>query len=134
MTRLLVDTHILLWSQLEPARLSPAVAAALDDSNNEVWISPLTIWEISTLLEKRRLRLHMGLEPWVASLAGRRRLREAFLTTAIVLAATQMRFQHRDPVDRFLAATAKVEGLTLVTADAQLLRRSDIALMANGIN
>ncbi|HVA62731.1 MAG TPA: PIN domain-containing protein [Terriglobales bacterium] len=55
-------------------------------------------------------------------------------TTAIVLAATQIRFQHRDPVDRFLAATAKVEDLTLVTDDAQLLRRDDILLMANGIN
>jgi len=134
MSRLLLDTHILLWSQLQPARLSPGVAAALDDNRNEVWISPLTIWEIFTLLEKCRVQLQVGLASWVASLAGRRRLREAFLTTAIVLAATEMRFQHRDPVDRFLAATAKVEGLTLVTADVQLLRRADIALMANGLN
>jgi len=56
---------------------------------------------------------------------------EAPLTQEIVLAAHRLAWTHRDPVDRFLAATAQVLGLTLVTADERLLALKDIATMSN---
>ena len=41
--RLLLDTHIFLWSLLEPERLRPEVVAALEDKSNELWLSPIVI-------------------------------------------------------------------------------------------
>jgi PIN domain nuclease of toxin-antitoxin system len=58
-------------------------------------------------------------------------MREAPLTHEIVLAALQLPLPHPDPADRFLAATASVLGLTLVTADERLLGLGDIATLAN---
>ena len=47
--KLLLDTHIWLWSVLEPHRLSRRVAKALQDSSNELWLSPISIWELIVL-------------------------------------------------------------------------------------
>jgi PIN domain nuclease of toxin-antitoxin system len=58
-------------------------------------------------------------------------LREAPLTQEIVAAAQELPLQHQDPADRFLAATADVLGLTLVTADQRLLGLGKIATLAN---
>ncbi len=58
-------------------------------------------------------------------------MREAPLTHEIALAAQQLAWMHRDPADRFLAATAQVLGLILVTADERLLGLKDIATLAN---
>ena len=57
--------------------------------------------------------------------------REAPLTHEIVIAAHSLSLTHADPADRFLAATAKVLGLTLVTADRKLLGLGEIATLAN---
>lgn len=55
--RLLLDTHILLWALLEPARLSKRVATALQDPANELWVSPISTWEMILLAEKGRVIL-----------------------------------------------------------------------------
>jgi len=46
--RLLLDTHIWLWSLLEPAHLVPAVANALADTDSELWLSPISTWEMAS--------------------------------------------------------------------------------------
>ena len=58
--RLLLDTHIWLWSRMQPDRLSSRVAKALVERHNELWISPISIWEILLLCRKRRLALDGG--------------------------------------------------------------------------
>jgi PIN domain nuclease of toxin-antitoxin system len=57
--------------------------------------------------------------------------REAALTHDIAVASRRLTLSHDDPADRFLAATAQVLGLTLVTADARLIATTDYAVMAN---
>ncbi|MGH9417621.1 MAG: type II toxin-antitoxin system VapC family toxin [Terriglobales bacterium] len=127
--RLLLDTHVLLWVQLEPERLPKSVRAALESPGCERFYSPLSVWEVDLLLRKRRLELAVDLPSWLAAVAARGALREVPLSTAIVLEASRMELAHGDPVDRFLAATAKLHGLTLVTADVQLRQRRDIAVL-----
>jgi PIN domain nuclease of toxin-antitoxin system len=51
--KLLLDTHIWLWSLLEPRRLSGRVAKALADSRNELWFSPVSTWEILIFFAER---------------------------------------------------------------------------------
>jgi PIN domain nuclease of toxin-antitoxin system len=127
--RLLLDTHIWIWSLAEPKRLSRRVQNALRDVNNELWLSPVSTWEALLLHAKGRIRLRGDLRDWMANATAH--LREAPLTHEIVVAAHELPLLHQDPADRFLAATAGALDLTLVTADARLLGLGKIATLAN---
>ncbi len=127
--RLLLDTHIWLWSLAEPKRLSKHVQSVLRDGNNELWLSPVSTWEVLLLHAKGRIRLHGSIRDWVARAT--MHMREAPLTHEIVVQAQEVPLPHQDPADRFLAATAAVLGLTLVTADPRLLGLGKIATLAN---
>jgi len=125
---LLLDTHIWLWSKLEPKRLSPRATAEFSNSENELWLSPVSIWEALTLMQKGRIRVEDPFE-WVDRAV--EQMREAPLTHEIVRVGLAMPLPHADPADRFLAATAKVLKLTLITADQKLLGLGEISTLAN---
>ena len=126
--KFLLDTHIWLWGMLEPNRIGPKTLLELRNSANEIWLSPISIWEALLLNAKGKIHLSLDLVEWLAeSTAG---TREAPLTHEIALVAQQLPL-HRDPADRFLAATAKVLDLTLVTADERLLGLGNIRTLAN---
>jgi PIN domain nuclease of toxin-antitoxin system len=129
--KLLLDTHIWLWSLLEPERLSRRVAAALQSPRNELWLSPISVWEAMILSEKRRVVLDDEPRAWIARALETIALREAPLTRDIALESRVVDLAHEDPADRFLAATARVLGLTLVTADDRLLRATSFRTLAN---
>ncbi len=129
--RLLLDTHIWLWSRLERARLSRQTVTALESPENELWLSPISIWEFAMLVEKGRLVLNVSVEAWIDEAMERMPTREAPVTHEIALASRAVDLPHKDPADRFLAATAKVMGLTLVTADGHLAEASDISVLRN---
>ncbi len=127
--RLLLDTHIWLWSLSEPGHLGRRVRHELTDRNNELWLSPVSTWEALLLNAKGQIRLRGDLAAWLARATAH--LREAPLTHEVVLAAHQLPLPHPDPADRFRAATAQVLGLTLVTADERLLGLGEIMTLAN---
>lgn len=127
--KLLLDTHIWLWVVAEPKRLSRQVYRELTDARNELWISPVSTWEVLLLHAKGRIRLHGNIREWITLATAH--TQEAPLTHEIVLAAQELPSQHTDPADRFLAATAKTLNLTLVTADHRLLGLGNIATLAN---
>ena len=115
--KLLLDTHVWLWSLLEPARLKPAVRAALTEDKNELWLSPISAWEALVLAERGRLSLEGEPRRWVEQALAATQAKEAALTHEIALASRSVELPHEDPADRFLVATARVLGLRLVTAD-----------------
>jgi PIN domain nuclease of toxin-antitoxin system len=125
---LLLDTHIWIGSKLEPARLGRRVRAELSKSDNELWLSPVSVWEALTLMQKGRVRVENPYA-WVERAA--EQLPEAPLTQEIVRIGMALPLPQADPADRFLAATAKVLKLTLVTADQRLLGLGEIATLAN---
>lgn len=127
--RLLLDTHIWIWSLSGVGRLSRSVHQQISNADNELWLSPLSLWEAILLQRKDKIELPSKSSEWLAQAAAT--LNEAPLTFEIVAAAHLLPFDHRDPVDRFLAATAGVLGLTLVTADRRLLGLGAIATLAN---
>lgn len=129
--RLLLDTHIWLWSLLEPARLTADVREALLEPENELWLSPITIWEVSILVDRGRLTLDRPIDEWIGSAFDAAPVHEAPLTFQVALECQRMALPHRDPADRFLAASAKVFDLTLVTSDERLLELQDVSLLAN---
>ena len=127
--KLLLDTHIWLWSLREPDRLGARVRREFNDPENELWLSPISTWEALLLHEKGKIHLNVDVADWTRRAT--ERFREAPLTHEIAMAAHGLTLLHADPADRFLAATAKVLGLTLVTADKKLLGLGEIATLAN---
>jgi len=63
--RLLLDTHIFLWGLLDPTRLSKRVARELQDPANDLWISPISTWEVMVLAEKGRIVLDPDPTTWI---------------------------------------------------------------------
>ena len=129
--KLLLDTHIWLWSVLEPNRLSRRVAEELENPESELWLSPISIWELLILCEKRRMVLNEEIEVWISRALRGLPLREASDTFEVARETGRIQLPHRDPADHFLVATAKVFELTLVTADEHLFKLRDISVLAN---
>jgi PIN domain nuclease of toxin-antitoxin system len=127
--KLLLDTHVWLWALHDQSRLSRRVREELKNPANELWLSPVSTWEALLLNAKGRIRLPNNLSEWLT--AATAPLREAPFTHEIVLLAQQLPLPHRDPADRFLAATAQIMDLTLVTADDNLLCLGTIRTMKN---
>jgi PIN domain nuclease of toxin-antitoxin system len=127
--KLLLDTHVWLWALHDPSRLSHRVRDVLRDAANELWLSPVSTWEALLLNAKGRIRLPANLSEWVT--AATAPLQEAPLTHEMVLIAQQLPMPQCDRADRFLAATAQIMDLTLVTADDNLLRLGTIRTMKN---
>ena len=115
--RLLLDTHVWLWWQAGDARLGPQTRHLLQRAS-EVRLSAASAWEMAIKMAIGKLTLPKGADI-AAELA-----HSGFLTlpVEIVHAEDVRRLPplHRDPFDRLLVAQARVEGLTLVTADRQL--------------
>jgi PIN domain nuclease of toxin-antitoxin system len=121
--KLLLDTHIWIWSHVEPERLGARVRRVLQDKSNELWLSPISIWELGLLIDGGRLELEgaTSVSEWVERALARVPLNDAALNREVAIETRAVRLEHADPADRFLAATARVLELTLVTADDRLL-------------
>jgi PIN domain nuclease of toxin-antitoxin system len=130
--RLLLDTHIWVWLVLEPGRLSRRVARVLDDAGNQLWLSPISIWELVMLTQKGRVELNEDVVSWTRRTLEQLQLHEAPVTTEVALETSGLSLAHSDPSDRLIAASAKVFGLTLVTADEKLIAAPGIEVLANG--
>ena len=116
----LLDSYVLLWWWFDPDRLSQQVRSLLLDPSNTVLVSAASVWELS-------LKHHQGKLPELtAAIADLPGLLQADgfqplpISIAHGLRAGGYSQPHRDPFDRMLAAQAQLEGLVLMTADAQL--------------
>lgn len=119
---LLLDTHMWIWSILEPERMPPAVRDLVESGEHDLWLSPISLWEV--LLLEGRGKLYLGADPpgWIEHALRQYPTREAALNHQIAVESRRVPLDHQDPADRFLAATAIVLDLTLLTQDAELLR------------
>ena len=126
---LLLDTHIILWSASEPDRLPGRVAEELENPANDLWYSPVSVWEILLLAEKGRISVGKGIEESIRRIFQVLPLREAPLNIEVAIQSRNVDLPHQDPADRFLAATAIVYELVLVTADKRILASKDLQLL-----
>lgn len=129
--QLLLDTHIWLWSVLQPKKIGRDVQRHLNDSRNSFYISPVSVWEAGKLHEKGTLRLKPSFQEWLDATMDASPIREAPFTVDIAREASRLRLPQPDFGDIMLAATAIVEGLVLVTADQQLLECKWLKTLAN---
>ena len=64
--RLLLDTHIWIWHVGAPDKLKKNVSRAIEDEANELWLSPISIWELSILVRKGRIEIDDDIDVWVS--------------------------------------------------------------------
>jgi PIN domain nuclease of toxin-antitoxin system len=129
--RLLLDTHIWLWSFREPHKLTSQVHQVLGDPANARFLSPISIWEAVMLVQKKKLETREDLAVWVARTVQDLDLQEVALNWKAVLELRFILPKHHDPADRFLAATAIAYDMVLVTADRKLVGVPGLKVLAN---
>jgi len=127
--RLLLDTHILLWWLVDSDRLTPTQIADLERSEasgDPLAIAAITFWEIAKLVELGRLSLQTSVDELFEQLEAHPGIAVLPLSPRVALESTRLGPTfHRDPSDQLIAATARVHGLRLVTADSRI-RRSHV--------
>ena len=115
--RVLLDTHALLWADLEPERLSRRARSVLESISSEVMVSAASAWEIAT-------KVRIGKLPQAVQLSAElpQRIRDlGFHPIAVTVEQAQragsLPGPHRDPFDRMLIAQAQAENLAIVSND-----------------
>jgi len=123
--RLLLDTHILIWLALEPARLGDVALRDLENPQTEILFSTVNIWEIA--IKHSLNRPDFTIRPDVMlSWARERGFAELPMTSEHGFAAGGLPPLHRDPFDRAMIGQAMVEGIVFLTADAGLAAYGDV--------
>jgi PIN domain nuclease of toxin-antitoxin system len=129
---LLLDTCALLWmvnrDPLLPEALKSMKRAA---ASGEIYLSPVSAWEIGLLVKRGRLQLDIAVETYVHKAFSLPGVRIAQLTPEIAVRSSHLPGElHDDPADRMLVSTALVMGLRLVTRDKRLLDYGAQGLLA----
>jgi PIN domain nuclease of toxin-antitoxin system len=128
--KLLLDTHIWLWALDHPRRLDRGVWHYLENPANEIYLSPISIWEAHQLVRRKRLHVSPTFPEWLKRVFERIPVREAPLNFEVAAEMSNIELPQSDPGDLMIAATASLYGFTLVTADRQLLRCSWLKTLA----
>ena len=119
--KLLLDTHIWLWYALGDPQLSKNLQSTIASDTTELWLSPISIWEVLLLAEKGRISLQLDTATWIDQSLKSLAICEASLNRHIAVLSRQIDLPHQDPADRFIAATAVHYQLQLATVDSHLL-------------
>jgi len=121
---IVLDTHAWLWLCLEPRRLSRRAAAAIRRAaqGGGLAIASITLWEVAVMVVRGRVIPQGTPEAWLAALVDRSGVIVKEITPSVAALATHFPDAFRgDPADRLIAATARSEGVVLVSRDARIL-------------
>jgi PIN domain nuclease of toxin-antitoxin system len=114
--KLLLDTHLLLWTAGQSHRLSRTARTLLDDPDHGLFFSPASLWEIAIKLGLRRTNFRVDPRLLRRTLL-LRSYSELIITSEHAIAVLDLPPLHKDPFDRILVAQSMVERITLLTAD-----------------
>lgn len=126
---IVLDTHIWIWWNHEPQRLSTKQAELIaENENNIIGVSAISCWEVCKLVEYRRLELPVPLAQWFASASLYPGIQILPLTPEVAIHSTQLPGTfHRDPADQIIVATARLHNCPLITSGTKLLSYPHVA-------
>lgn len=117
---LLLDTHVWIWLNNGSPELKPVVVREIDHAaeNGELFISAISVWEIATLVSKKRILLRTSIQEWVDQALSQPGVELIPLSPTIAIESTALPDGlNADPADRMIVATARIKSLTLMTRD-----------------
>jgi PIN domain nuclease of toxin-antitoxin system len=119
----LLDTHVWIWWNMHPQKLSAKVRALISASAryDELLLSAISLWEFSKLLEKQRLAISCDPEEWIRVALEMAKLRLVPISPSIAYRSTILpKPFHDDPADQIIVATAREENATILTVDERI--------------
>ena len=119
--KLLLDTHLLLWTVSQSRRLSPEARALIGDPDNQPLFSIASLWEAAIKRSLGRKDFQVDLRLLRRGLLDNN-FEQLSITAEHTLAVADLPPLHRDPFDRMLVAQSIVEGIILLTADPVVAR------------
>jgi PIN domain nuclease of toxin-antitoxin system len=124
-----MDTHVWWWALNEQQRLSdPAKARIESTPRNHRYISAISLWEFAMMATRGRIELDLSPEIWMERAIAKSSTRVIPLDPIITTASCTLPGEfHSDPADRIIVATARVQGMPLVTKDALIREYPHVA-------
>ena len=120
---ILLDTHVWWWSLAEPENLSKtAIKTIKQTKSDQRMIASISIWEFAMMAAKKRIRLKISVAKWLSRALKETGLGVIEISPEIAIDACNLPDNfHKDPADRLIVATARVNNLRLVTKDEKML-------------
>ncbi|WP_341794263.1 type II toxin-antitoxin system VapC family toxin [Rickettsia endosymbiont of Rhinocyllus conicus] len=121
---LVLDTHVLLWSLLQPKELSDDIKHKINlaQENSQLFLSSISLWEIAMLSFKKRINIYEPIKDFLNSITDINGLAIKDISSEIAAESISLMDDfHDDPADRIIVATAKCLGATLLTRDQKIL-------------
>ena len=133
MADVLLDTHIVVWWSSAPERLTRrqrAILKAKPQSGETVAISAITLWELAMLAEEGRIQIPMSIDSWLEEIETDSEIVVLPLTREVALDSVRLGSEFpKDPADRIIVATARCNGLSLLTSDERILRSQKVPVI-----
>ncbi|MBP9819960.1 type II toxin-antitoxin system VapC family toxin [Candidatus Woesebacteria bacterium] len=132
---ILLDTHTLIWWISDRKKLSRTALAKINAAaeTTSIYISPISIWEIAMLVEKKRLELTIDVQTWVNKIVNLPMIQLTKLDHQVLLRSVLLSkpsgIAHNDPVDRMLVATAIQLNIPLISKDRRLAKYPGVKII-----
>jgi PIN domain nuclease of toxin-antitoxin system len=127
--RLLLDTHIFLWLISDDVSLSDGFRRAIVDSDNEVYLSVVSVWEVTVKHQLGKLTLPENPSLYLPRQRERHQIMSLVMDELSVARLSELESLHRDPFDRMLLCQALAHDLLLVTVDSAIQQYANAPLL-----
>ncbi len=127
-TRLLLDTHVLVWFLENSDELSSKVKQQIETAamQNSILVSAISIWEIAQLESRKRIQAEFGIEEYVQRIVETPGINLTPLTPEVCCLGANLPNFHKDPSDRIIVATSLILNAKLVTRDRNIIGYSKL--------
>ncbi len=125
--KLILDTCALIWISMGGGELTPFAMDSIEKAK-QVFVSSISSFEISLKYQNGGIELPCDPERWYSGILENHDINEIAIDSKIAIASTKLPPVHKDPCDRFIIATAKLDSLTIVTAD-KIFKNYDVNLL-----
>jgi PIN domain nuclease of toxin-antitoxin system len=118
--KLLLDTHTFMWWDSQFDRISPTTQEILQNPENEIWVSIVSLWEMQIKVQLGKLTLRISLQDLVNYQQRTNKIQLLSVTLPHILELEKLPPYHRDPFDRLLIAQSRTEQAVFVSRDLKI--------------
>jgi len=125
---ILLDTHVFIWLVNGDDKLSEKCIKTLKEDQNK-FLSVISTWEISLLLEKDRIRINYSFDDWIHNALAAYNIQLMNLDLDIIITYHKLNDFHSDPADKLISATSICKNIPLLTFDRKLIEYKELNII-----